>query len=102
MSWDWDPFRHQEFGLTAENEVVLYCGNCGMEKNLGPMDGMFIETLVAAWREHVRRSHQITPEDTRTYSAPGKRFIPGPPLDTYVIKLDGAGGPREDVWGHYG
>ena len=102
MSWDWDPFRHTEFGRTANDEVVIYCHNCGMEDNIGPMEGMLVSELIVKWLVHVRRSHKLTSEDTKTYSSPGKRFIPGPPLDTYVIKLDGAGGPREEVWGHYG
>ena len=102
MSWDWDPFRHAEFGTSAENHVVLYCGNCGMEKDIGPVETMTVKELLGRWHNHVVRSHRMTPADTKTYSAPGKRFIPGPPLDTCVLKLDGAGGPREEVWGHYG
>jgi hypothetical protein len=100
MSWDWDPYRHQEFGLTAEGNVVLYCGKCGMEKDIGPMVGMWVEALVVRWREHVRDSHKLTPEDTRDWSAPGKRWVPGPPEHTHVIRFEGAG-QRSDEYGHY-
>jgi hypothetical protein len=98
VSWDWDPFRHTEFGRTANDEVVIYCHNCGMEDNIGPVEEMLVSELIDKWLQHVRRSHRMTPEDTRTYSAPGKRFVPGPPLDTHIIKLDG---DRTEVWGHY-
>jgi hypothetical protein len=98
MSWDWDPFRHMELGRTADYKVVIYCHNCGMERNLDRGDDITLHEVWTAWERHVRESHKMTPEDTTTYSAPGKRFVPGPPLDTYVIKLDDN---RTEVWGHY-
>jgi hypothetical protein len=72
MSFDSDPYHFLE--LVKDKETGLYqwyCGSCGAGWR-SPARPAQTSVLIfeKEFQEHVRKSHSLTPEDTKNWSVP--------------------------------
>jgi hypothetical protein len=69
MSFSYNPYAHVEIVIEG-GEVKPYCHGCGKSEGW-PLDldlGSSIDLVFALVGEHIRKSHQRTPEDFAAFS----------------------------------